>query len=187
MKEKINLEDLSSKNPGVKYGCARKLLITAEHNPASLYSDFDYFVTLINSENRIIKWTAIDIIGNLSRVDKDKKIDKFIDKLFNLLDAGEPITANHAISALSDIALARPELTDEIIGELLKVEHYNYVTDECRNIALGKVVLTLERHFKGLKDKHKAVEFVKRQTKNTRAATSRKAEKFLKKIEKSFP
>ena len=184
MKEKINLEDLFSKNPKVKYGCARKLLITAENSPASLYSDFDYFATLINSENRIIKWTAIDIIGHLSRVDKGKKIDRLIGKLFNLLDSGELITANHAISALSNIALAKPQYQNKITGELLKVEHYNYDTDECRNIAVGKVILALGSYVGSLLGNKSVIEFTKRQTANARPATSKKAEHLLTKLSK---
>jgi hypothetical protein len=184
MKEKISLEDLSSKSPKVKYDCARKLLITAENNPISLYSDFDYFATLINSENRIIKWTAIDIIGHISRVDKGNKIDKMIGKLFNLLDSGELITANHAISALSNIALARPQYQNKITDELLKVEYYNYDTDECRNIAIGKVILALELYFGNLLGNKRVIEFIKRQTTNARSATSKKAEHLLKKLSK---
>ena len=142
--EKINLADISSRDPKIKYGCAKNLLAVAKENPAEIYPELDFFVELLDSENNIIKWTAIDIIGRLARVDEAKKIDTLLERLFGLLNTGKMITANHAIMALADIALARPEHQQKITDELLKVECYNYDTDECRNIAIGAVIQAID-------------------------------------------
>jgi hypothetical protein len=179
--DEINLIDLLSKDPKVKYGCAKKLIAVAREEPAKIYPNLSFFVELLDSENRIIRWTAIDIIGALARVDTAQKIDELIDGLFSLLNTGDMITANHAISALTDIALAKPEYIPEITSEMLRVEHYNYGTVECRNIAIGKVILSIGTYFDKLADKKEAIDFVRRQTKNTRNATRKKAEQFLKK------
>jgi hypothetical protein len=175
----INLADLSSKEPKVKYGCTKKLLAVAKENPAELYPQLDFWLELLDSKNNIIRWTAIDIVGNLARVDRARKIDVLMGKLLSLLNTGNMITANHAILALANIALAKPELQPKITDELLKVEGYNYDTDECRNIAMGTVIQALDSYFGQLKDKEAAIEFVRRQTKNSRHATKKKAEKFL--------
>jgi hypothetical protein len=177
----INLTDLLSKEPKVKYGCAKKLITVAREEPSRIYPDLSFFVELLDSENRIIRWTAIDIIGALARVDTAKKIDKLIERLFRLLNTGNMITANHAISALTDIALAKPEYIPEITSEMLKVEHYNYDTVECRNISIGKVILAIGTYFDKLADKKETIDFVRRHTKNARNATRKKAEQFLKK------
>ena len=179
--KKVNLAELSSTDPKIKYGCAKNLLAIAHESPAELYPNIDYFVNLLDSENKILKWTAIDVIGHLSKVDKERKIDKLTNRLFKLLSAGNLITANHAIAALTDIALAKPEYQKEITDQLLKVENYNYDTDECRNIALGKVILAISSYSNQLKNRKAVIEFAKRQTKNTRSATKKKAEQFLKK------
>jgi hypothetical protein len=176
---KIDFTDLSSKDPKVRYGCAKNLLAVAKENPAELYPNLNLFVELLDSENKIIRWTAIDIIGHLARVDRAKKIDALIGKLVALLNTGNMITANHAIMALANIVMARPEHQPKITDELLKVESYNYGTDECRNIAMGTVIRALDSYFNGLEDKETAIEFVRRQTQNSRHATKKKAEKFL--------
>jgi hypothetical protein len=178
----VNFKDLSSEDPKVKYACSKNLLSTAKDNPNKLYPHIDFFVELIENENNILKWTAIDIIGFLSKVDKGKKNDKLIDKLFSLLNTGKMITANHAIKALGNIALTKPEYQEIITNELLKVEQYNYDTDECRNIAIGNVIIAINLYFNQLKDKKTIIEFIERQTKNTRNATKKKAEQFLKKL-----
>jgi hypothetical protein len=179
MMKTINLTDLSSKDPKTKYGCVKNLLAIAQENPAEIYPNLDFFVELLESENNIIKWTAIDIIGRLARVDETKKIGALLGRLFGLLNTGKLITANHAIMALADIALVRPEHQPKITDELLKVERYNYDTDECRNIAMGTVIRALDSYFSGLKDREAAIDFVRRQTQNSRNATRKKAEKFL--------
>ena len=179
--EKLKFNDLLSKDPKIKYSYAKELLAVAKENPAELYPDLESFVKLLDNENRILKWTAIDIIGALARVDNARTIEKLMSKLFGLLSAGNLITANHAIAALADIALAKPEHQADITNELLKVEHYDYETDECQNIAIGKVILAISRYFDGLDDKEAVIEFARRQTENTRNATRKKAEQFLRK------
>jgi hypothetical protein len=176
---KINVLNLLSEDPKIKYGCAKNLIAVAKENPAEIYPNLDFLVELLDSENNIIRWTAIDIIGHLARVDEAKKIDALMGKLFGLLNTGNMITANHAIMALANIALARPEHHQKITDELLKVEHYNYDTEECRNIAIGTAIQAIGSYFNGLRDREAAIEFARRQTKNSRNATRKKAEKFL--------
>lgn len=180
--KKINLKDLSSDNPKIKYACAKKLIALSKEKPEKLYSDLPSFVKLLNNENQVIKWTAILIIGNLSKVDKNNKIIKLLPRFFNLLKAHKMITANNTILALTEIAKNKPKYQDKIIEEFLKVERYNYDTFECRNIALGKVILSLNNFKDDLKGNKKIINFLERQTKNKRNATKNKAEKLLKKL-----
>jgi hypothetical protein len=180
MMDAINLPDLLSDNPKVKYPCSKRVLALAEEDPAALYPDLPFFVTLLDSPYLIIKWTAIDVIGALAAVDRAGDVIKLLDRIAGLLNAGNMITANHAIAALGAVARAKPEYQARITAELLKVERYNYDTVECRNIALGQVVLALGTYFPVLADKKAALAFVERQTANTRPATKKKAEQFLK-------
>ena len=179
---KINLKELLSNDTKAKYRCIKRVIATSERNPKELYSDIDFFVKLLSSENNVIKWTAIRVIGNLSFVDKKNKVDKFIPRLIKLLNSGKLITANHAIFALTNIVLSKPENKDKMIRELIKIEHYNYDTVECRNIATGKVILALDKFGEQIRGNKKVLEFVRRQTKNTRNATKKRAEKLLKKL-----
>ena len=179
--DKINLADLQSDSAKVKYCCAKNLIAIAKENPARLYPHMDTFVKLLDGENNVLKWTAIIIIGNLARVDKEKKVDKLIGRLVGFLNAGKLITANNAIMSLASIAIAKPQYQKQITEALLKVEHYDYDTDECRNIAIGKVIEAIGLYFSQLQDRKAVVEFAQRQTENTRNATRKKAERFLKK------
>jgi hypothetical protein len=182
--KKVDLADISSNDPKVKYCCAKNLIAVAKENPARLYPHIDTFVKLLDGENNVLKWTAIIVIGNLARVDKEKKVDGLISRLVGFLNAGKLITANNATVALAGIAVAKPKYQKQITEELLKVEHYDYDTDECRNIAIGKAIEAIGSYSNQLKDKKAVFEFAQRQTKNTRNATKKKAEQFLKKLSK---
>jgi putative endonuclease len=173
----LNLDELNARDPKIKYACAKNVLAIGKTNPASLYADLPVFTALLDSPFRILKWTAIETVGHLSRVDRAKNTDKLLDKLYGLLNEGNMITANHAIAALAEIAAAKPEHAGAIVEKLLEVEGFTYATPECRNIALGKVIIAL-RSIPA--SDGKIIAFVQRQTKNPRNATRKKAEEFLK-------
>jgi hypothetical protein len=177
----MNLKDLSSKNPKVKYAAAKRLTVLSAINPVKLYPRLDFFINMLEHENQILKWTAIDVVGHLAESDKMKNLDRILKRLFGLLNAGKLITAGHAAQALAGIAVAKPKYRDRITRELLKVERYQYDTAECRNIVIGIVIKAIGPFYPELKDKRAVIAFVKRQIKNRRNATRNKAEQFLKK------
>jgi len=141
---------------------------------------------LINHNNNILKWNGIRIVGHLVKVDKEDKIDKLLGTFYDLLNCGKLITAGNTIAALADIVLAKPQYTEKITEELLKVENYDYDTIECRNIVIGHVINALNLYFCQISDIYIIIPFLYRQTNNSRNATSKKAQKFLKKINAKF-
>ncbi|HEY4612264.1 MAG TPA: hypothetical protein VII11_04720 [Bacteroidota bacterium] len=171
---------LSSDNPRIKYGFAKKLVAVAQSDPELLYPHFEYFVAMLKHENNILKWIAIDVLGLLARVDRENKIDKKLNTFVGFLRAGKLITANHSVSALGTIAIAKPTLRKKVSRELLKAERYTYETAECRNIVLGKIIEAFGRIARPEADALAVMQFVERQTNNRRAATRKKASIFLK-------
>jgi hypothetical protein len=182
MVKNVFLNDFFAKTAKVKYTSTKKAIAISKEDPGELYPDFDFFVELLDSENQIIKWIAIQIIGNLSKVDKKKKIDKLLPRLIRFLNCGKMITANNTILALSEIALNNPKYQEMIFKEIIKVEHYNYDTPECRNVALGKVVSALGKFRDKIKDRKDILEFLERQTNNTRVSVKKRAIELLEKL-----
>ena len=183
MTKNINLNDFFSETAKIKYASTKKSIAISKENPSELYPDFDFFVKLLDSENQIIKWTAILVLGNLSRVDEKKKADKLIPRLTGFLNSGKMITANNSILALSEVALHKPEYQDKIFKEFIKVENYIYDTPECRNVALSKVILALGKFKKEIKGHKDILEFLERQTHNTRVPVRKKATELLGKLQ----
>jgi len=182
MINKINIHDFSSTNPRIKFACAKQSIMVSQYKPEKLYPDIDFFIELLDSPNNIIKWTAIRVIGNLSKVDREDKISYILPRLLDFLKCGKLITVNNTILALTEIASNKPEYLDGIMEELLKVEDYSLETPECTHIALGKILIAFDRLKDLIKDKNKIVLFIERQKDNPRNATRKKALALSKKI-----
>lgn len=177
---------ISSENPRIKFKSAKILRVISEKNPEILYSKMGFFIDLLDSENRILKWVAIDVIGNLTSVDSKNKFDKIFKKYYSFLSAESMITVGHVVDNSGKIAKARPHLTQRITSELLNIEKIPTkprLTQECKNILLGKAISAFGVYFDQIENKDTVISFVKRQLNNTRNATKVKAEKFLKTIE----
>ncbi|MBM3709869.1 MAG: hypothetical protein FJW61_05560 [Actinobacteria bacterium] len=182
--DKLNLQDLSSDKAKIKYSCANQAIAISQNRPEDLYDDFDFFTGLLGSDNNILKWTAIKVIGNLSKVDDKKKVDRILPSLIALLFNKSMITAANTVGALSEIAINRPEYTEEIINALLKVERANYynkgkISPECRNVAIGHVIKSFKKLGREVYCRKDVQAFLKRQTQNTRSKVKELSEKLL--------
>jgi hypothetical protein len=184
MKTKLDFGKLDSDNPKIKYGFTKELLKIASETPEILYDYYDYWTEMMNSGNSIFKWTAIDIIGYLSAVDTEDKTDTQIKNLLTHLHGGNLITSNHAIFSLGLIAKNKPHHKQRILKELLAISKDTFETDECKNIATGKVILTLGNFQDDINNKE-ALSFIKQARNNSRNATRKKADILMKKIVKS--
>ncbi len=114
-------------------------------------------------------------------VDSEGKIDRILDKYLQPISGHVMITAANVIAGAGKIARAKPHLADKIARALLRVEKANYQTDECRNVALGHTVASLDLFFEHVDKPQPVMEFVKRQLHNRRNAVRVRAAKFLKK------
>jgi hypothetical protein len=181
---KIDLQELLSKDPKVKYSCAKRAIAVSRENPKALYPDFGFSLKLLEGDNKILKWSAIQIIGNLSKVDSQKKVDALIPHLIALLSDKTMVTAANAIGALSKIAKNKAEHQEMILGALLRVEKAKYyskgeLSPECTNVAIGHVIQCLEQFGKPVCQRNDVKNFLKRQTKNTRPKVKLMAEQLL--------
>ncbi|UCE15572.1 MAG: hypothetical protein JSV12_06775 [Candidatus Bathyarchaeota archaeon] len=173
---------ISSENSRIKFKSAKILRVISEENPEILYSKMDFFVNLLDRQNRILKWNAIDVIGNLTSVDSKNNFDKIFKKYYSFLSAESMITVAHVVDNSGKIAKAKPHLTEKITHELFKIEKIPR-NQECKNILLGKAILAFGMFFDQIENKDYVISFVKRQLNNARNATKAKAEKILKIIE----
>jgi hypothetical protein len=175
------MSGISSEVAAVRFKSAKVLRIVSEQEPAVLYPKMDFFIELLKHDNNIIKWNAQDVIANLSYIDKDNKFNKIFKKYYKGMYEDSMVTAAHVVDNSGVIALAKPKLQTRITQELIKIDETSH-SPECKNILKGKAILSFQKYYEQVKDKKKILEFVKKQLKNRRPATKKKAEKFLKKF-----
>lgn len=176
------LKGISSPIAHVRYPCAKALTTLSNDKPEWLISHFDFFVDLLNSEKRILKWNAINTLANLSNVDVEDQVDAIFYQLFGLMNADYMVTVANVIGAAGKIGMAKPQLADRITNELFKVESLSlksHLTLECRNILLGHTIQALDHFYENIENRDDVISFVERQLENTRDSTRFKAENFL--------
>jgi hypothetical protein len=178
------LKGTSSLKATIRYGCAKVLIDLSESHPEKLYPYMDNFIELLSSKYRILIWTALAIIANLSRVDKDQKFDGIFDKYYSFLNDEYMVTVVNVVGNSAKIELAKPQLVQKITNEILKVDNISvtpHLTEECKRVIAEHAIKTLSVFFDKIEAKAKVISFVRRQLDSPRASLKKEAESFLKK------
>ncbi len=178
------IEGLQAKDARTRFGCAKALRRLAELEPQRLYPAFDTFARLLDHQNKILQWEGAIVLSHLARVDAENKFEPLFGKYFSPISGPVMITAANVIRGGGRIARARPGWADRIAAELLKVRTARYATAECRNVAIGHTITAFGEFFDLLRKPAPVVQFVKKQVRNPRCATAKKAEALIKMIRK---
>ncbi len=177
-------EGVSHPKAAVRYCCSKVLMDLSEENPEKLYPHFDFFVNLLDSKYRILTWTALAIIANLTRADTDNKFDAIFGKYYSFLDNEYMVTVANTVGNSGKIALAKPYLIPEITDELLKVQNLSttpHLTDECKRVIAQQAINTFDQFFDKIDQKEQVLSFVQLHVNSPRKKLKTRAEKFLKK------
>ena len=180
------VDALQSEKSAKKFSYEKILRFVSEKRPDLIYPYFDFFAGLLDSENNFLKWGAIMTVANLAAADAEKKFDSIFRKYFDPISGPTMITAANIIGSSVAIAQAKPALANAIAEEILKVEKAKYklegvLSPECRNVAIGHAIDSLDKLYGRIENKSKVAAFIKRQLKNTRNPVVRKAEHFMRK------
>jgi L-fucose mutarotase/ribose pyranase (RbsD/FucU family) len=177
----IAIEGMGVGKAKIKYGSAKALLIISEHKPEFILPYFNDFSSLLSANNNILKWTAIEIICNLSFADTDGKIDKaLLNDFFQMITGDSLIAAAHVAGNLWKIAVNDKHPADNIAFEMLKCEDAN-ISEECKAILAGHVMDSFAKFFDLLSNdkKEEVLTFAQKQTNSQRGGTRRKAKMFI--------
>jgi len=178
------IEAIRTEKGTAKYNYEKVLRLVSERRPELIYPWFDAFVSLLDCDNSFLKWGAIMTVANLVVVDTGNKFEPIFRKYYAPIKGPAMVTAANIIGSSARIARARPDLSQRIVREILKVEKAQYErhgapSPECRNVVIGHAIDAFDRLFDQIEDQPAVVGFVKRQVKNTRRPVAKRAEKFL--------
>ena len=172
------LEGLKSKNETERYNSFKVLLLISEEHPEVLYSKWDFFIDMIDSDNAYWKLSAVRIIANLTRVDTENRFEEIFNKYYNLLN-DSVIVAGHITANSGKIARAKPTLQAEITNKLLNIDKTN---QEHKDLVKAGAIESFSEYFEEAKNKDEIIEFVKQQLDSNSPKTKKKAKEFLKKV-----
>ena len=175
------LNNLWSKNETLRYNSSKILFSVTELKPELLYSKFDDLVKFLDSDNTYHKLSAVLLLGNLTKADKDNKFEKIFSKYFSLLDDKSFITAAYIAQACGVIAIAKPNLQTKITNKLLAIDKTHHEQERI-DLVKASIIETFEKYYEQAKNKKKILAFVEEQLNCQSPKTRKKAKKFLKLI-----
>ena len=182
------ISGVSSNKASIRYGCSNTLTVLSDENPKELYPYMDFFINLLDSDYRILRWAAIVIIANLSKVDTKNKFDKIFDKYYSYLDDDYMVTVANVVGNSGKIALAKPHLTQKITDKLLTIENISttpHLSEECKRVLTEHAIKSFNIFFPQIKQKDKVISFVKKHLSSPRKTLRTESENFLKKWDTS--
>ncbi len=174
-------DGLISKNETYRYNCSKVITIISETVPLKLYSEWDYFVELLKSENAFHRMIAVTILANLTPVDAEEKFEPIADHYFSLLDGKSFITARYVAAKAGIIAQSKPGLQEKITKWLLKIEKTHH---ENKDIILYNAIESFDEYFDHANNNERIVRFVKKQLTCSSPKSRKRAQEFLDKYKR---
>jgi hypothetical protein len=175
------LENLWSKKETIRYNSHKVLSQISEKQPKLLYGHWDYFVEFLNSDNTYHKLSAIILLANITKVDRDNKFEKIFNKFYGLLNDKSFITAAYVSGASGKIALAKPKLQTKITNRLLSIDETHH-EQERKDLVKANIIEAFEKYYDQIRGKKKILEFVEKQINCESPKTRKAAKEFLKRM-----
>jgi hypothetical protein len=182
VKESRVLQELligqKSKDETFRYNCFKILYKISENHPSVLYSEWNYFVELLSSENSYHRMAAVQILANLTQADKEDKFKTIFDVFFNLLNDRSMIVAIYTAQNGGKIAKWNPDLRSKITEKLFDIDKTHHEQDRKDLIKAGAIE-SFEDYFQFYENKDKIIAFVKKCTDCKSPKTRKIAKLFL--------
>lgn len=114
-------ESLFDKNNKVAYKALQELIKESEETDC-VYPYMDRLSDMLDSDNSYIRTRGLTLLACNAKWDKDYKMDEMIDRYLKHITDVKPITARQCIKLLPMIARDKPELKNDILSALHKVD-----------------------------------------------------------------
>ncbi len=183
----VVVDGLDQVRADVKYTCGKVLRSVVDEEPKLLYPYFDLFTSMLDGSNKIMRWEAIYLIAGLVAVDEEEKISEVWAAYFRPIEGPEMITAANIVNGAARIGIARRELLEPAIKEILRVRRGKYETEECYRVVAGAALKAFEKLYKIAKDKEPLVDFAELHARSSRIPTRNAARRLLEKHKRFSP
>ncbi len=170
------IEGLASDNETYRHNCYQVIYSISEKIPLKLYSEWNYFYELIQSDNAYHQMIGVKILANLTLVDTDEKFDEIAEEYFDLIHGKSLITARYVTAGAGIIAQAKPNLQELITKKLLEIDKTHHKNKE---LIVNDAIESFESYYKESDYQEKIVQFVKKHLKSASPKTSKKAKEFI--------
>lgn len=185
LKSLIEIE--STEPSAVKFAAEKAVRSISESNPKLFAGIETEIFSLLKSENTFIRLGNIITCANLSVLSSDKILELLKEDYIPFLYSTNIAEFGNAVKGIPKIISVFPSLEEKLIPPLFEISkrvfiHKGKPSDECRNVAAGKVMEVFEKIGKNSPYRQEMLNFAEMNLTNTRNSAKRKAEKLVKKL-----
>lgn len=185
LKELIDIE--GTEPSAVKFAAEKAVRSISESNPKLFIGMEAEIFSLLKSENTFIRLGNIVTCANLAVLSNDKILELLKEDYIPFLYSTNIAEFGNAVKGIPKIISVFPSLEEKIIPPLFEIServfiHKGKPSDECRNVASGKVMEVFEKIGKNSPYRQEMLIFAEMNLTNTRNSAKRKAEKLVKKL-----
>lgn len=134
---------LTGKDAKDAYAFAQQIVEESRASDA-WYPCFDRFAELLRHKNSLVRNRAIAILAANARWDREGKFNALLDEFLSHVTDVKPITARQCVTALPEIAEAKPELIPRIQAALKQADLSGY-PDSMQPQILKDIVAALQK------------------------------------------
>lgn len=185
LKSLIEIE--STEPSAVKFAAEKAVRSISESSPKLFEGMEAEIFSLLKSENTFIRLGNIITCANLAVLSSDKILELLIEDYIPFLYSTNIAEFGNAVKGIPKIISVFPSLEEKLIPPLFEIServfiHKGKPSDECRNVAVGKVMEVFEKIGKNSPYRQEMLNFAEMNLTNTRNSAKRKAEKLVKKL-----
>lgn len=116
---------LAAKEKRIAAGCAELISLCSVDHPELFYPYTERFLTNLAAKAPILRWEAACTIGNLARIDTQKRLLVAIPELLPLLAHKSIVLQSHTAHALGKLGARYPQQAPDILAAfVVNVEHF---------------------------------------------------------------
>ena len=165
----------------VYYHCYYVVEKASRERPELFYAYWGEMSGLLHHENSYHRDFALEIIGNLTRVDQANRFAGIKDEYFSIVNDEKFMTGNCCVKNLLKIYRYKPEQREQIIKILLDIDNRCDYTEKQKGLLKADVLEILDEIYGEAPERNRINEFIKTEANCISPKTRKKAKELIKK------
>ena len=165
----------------VYYHCYYVVEKASQKRPDIFYPYWDDIAGLLRHKNSYHRDFALEILGNLTQVDKENRFAEIADEYFGIVNDEKFMTGNCCVKNLIKIYRYKTEHRERIIETLLDIDNRCDYSDRQKAVLKADVLEIFDEVYSDLTEQEKIEAFIKEERHSISPKTRAKARQLVEK------
>jgi hypothetical protein len=161
------------------YHCYYVVEKASQTHPELFYPYWDDIAALLHHENSYYRDFAVEIIGNLTKVDHKNRFADIADEYFGVVNDEKFMTGHCCVKNLLKIYRYRPEYRERIIETLLDIDNRCDYTEKQKGVLKADVLAIFDAVYDDAIAKGEIIEFIRAAVDSISPKTRKKAKELI--------